>query len=55
MVFSYSSQVHAFPMGISPNMNVIVRLVFELAYNYEVTVQYISHNTTWTHLTQLCK
>ena len=31
--------VHAFPKGISPKVNVIVRLKFELFY-YNVTVHY---------------
>ena len=34
-------KVHVFPKGISPNMNVIARLEFELAY-YDVAVHHIS-------------
>ena len=41
--------VHTFPKGISPKVNVIVRLKFELTYN-GVTVQHVSHYTTETHL-----
>ena len=37
--------VHAFPKGISPEMNVIVRLEFELAF-YDVTVDHASHYAT---------
>ena len=36
--------VHTFPKGISPNVNVIVRLEFEVAY-LEVAVNYFSHDT----------
>ena len=34
--------VHTFPKGISPKVNVIVQLEFELAY-YDVAVQHVSH------------
>ena len=34
-----------FPRGISPKVNVIEQLEFELI-NYDVTVQYICHNMT---------
>ena len=40
-------EVHTFFMGISPQMNMIVRLMFELTYD-DVAVQYISHDTTET-------
>ena len=35
-------RVHAFPKGISPKVNVIVGLEFELAY-YDVAVKQVSH------------
>ena len=35
--------VHTFPKGISPKVNVIARLKFELAYN-DFTVQPLRHN-----------
>ena len=38
-------RVHTFPKGMSPNVNLIVRLEFELAY-YVVAVQHMSHYTT---------
>ena len=38
---------HSFPNGISPKVNVIARLEFELAY-YVVTVQHFSHYTMKT-------
>ena len=34
--------VHTFPRGISPKVNVVVRLEFELTY-FEVAVQPFSH------------
>ena len=34
-----------FPKGIGPNMNIIVRLQFKLAY-YKTLVQYVSHYAT---------
>ena len=37
--------VHAFSKGISPKVNVIARLEFELAF-YDVAVQNISHYAT---------
>ena len=40
-------EVHTFPKGISPKVNVLARLEFELAY-YDVTIQYISPHTTET-------
>ena len=39
--------VHAFPMGIFPKVNVIVRLEFELAY-YDSAVHRFKHCTTRT-------
>ena len=36
-----------FPKGISPKVNVIVLLYFQLAY-YDVTVQHVSHNAKYT-------
>ena len=39
--------VFTFPKGISPKVNVIARLEFELAY-YDVVVQYVSHYATTT-------
>ena len=36
--------VHAFPKGISPKVNIIARLEFELA-NFEVAVQRVNHYT----------
>ena len=41
------NEVHIFSKGISPKVNVIIRLEFELA-SHEVAVQYISHDTTET-------
>ena len=46
----YSTQrgdkgIRNFAKRISPNLNVIARLVFDLAYNY-VIVQYVSHYLT---------
>ena len=35
---------HIFPKGISPKVNVLARLGFELVY-YDVVVQYVSHYT----------
>ena len=35
-------EVHAFPVGISPNENVIAQLEFELA-NFKVTVHPFNH------------
>ena len=35
-------KIHTFPKGISPKVNVIALLEFELAY-YDVAVQHISH------------
>ena len=40
-----NKRFHAFPKGISPKVNVIAQLNFELAY-YDIVVQYISLNTT---------
>ena len=37
--------VHNFPKGISPKVNLIAQLDFELTY-YNAAVQYISHYTT---------
>ena len=37
-------QVHAFPKGTCPKVNIIVRLEFELAY-YDSTVQHFNHYT----------
>ena len=34
--------VHTFPKGISPKVNVLAQLEFELTY-YDVAVQHISH------------
>ena len=39
--------LHTFPKGISPKMNAIARLKFELA-NYDITVQHVNHNATGT-------
>ena len=36
--------VHSLPKGISPKVNVISRIEFELAYS-DVTVQHVSHST----------
>ena len=36
-----------FPNGVSPKVNVIVRLGFELTY-YNIAVQHVSHYTTGT-------
>ena len=38
-------KVIPFPKGVSPKVNVIARLEFELAY-YDVTIQNVSHYTT---------
>ena len=35
-------KVHTFPKGISPEVNRIARLGFELVY-YDVAVQHVSH------------
>ena len=35
-------EVYSLPDGISPKMDVIARLEFELTY-YDVSVQYVSH------------
>ena len=40
--------VHAFPLGISPKVNVIARLKFELGYDH-VAVHYVCYNATETH------
>ena len=45
-------RVHTFPKNISPNVSVMVRLEFELAYN-NVTVQHVSHYATGTHTCKL--
>ena len=39
--------LHTFPIGISPKVNVVAGLEFELAY-YDVTVQHFSHYHTVT-------
>ena len=39
--------VHAFPEGIRPKVNGIVRLEFELVYE-DVSVQYYSHDSMGT-------
>ena len=39
--------VHAFPNGICPKVNVIARLVYELAY-YDSAVHRFNHYTTRT-------
>ena len=36
--------IHAFPKGISPKVNVLARLEFELAY-YDVKLKHVRHNT----------
>ena len=41
-----------FPKGISPKVNVILWLVFELAY-HNVTIQHVSHYTMGTHTLSL--
>ena len=40
--------VHAFPNGISPNMNVIMRLEFEFASN-DVSVQFFSYGNSFNN------
>ena len=42
-------EVHTFPKGICPKVNVIVRLEFELAY-YDPAVHRFNHYTTRTPL-----
>ena len=37
--------IHTFPKVISPKVNIMVRLEFELTY-FKATVQYISHYAT---------
>ena len=41
--------VHTFPSIISPKVIVILKHEFDLAY-YDVTVQYVCHYSTETHL-----
>ena len=48
----WNKDVHTFPKGISPKVNVIARLEFELAY-YDVTVHYVSHYDTGIPLQSL--
>ena len=40
-----NKEVHTFPKDISPKMNVIERLEFELSY-YDAAVHHVSHYTT---------
>ena len=40
-------RVHTFAEGISPKLNVITQLEFELSY-YNVTIQDVIHNTEST-------
>ena len=40
--WEWYKEVHAFPKGISPKVNVIARLVLELAY-WDITFQCVSH------------
>ena len=40
--------VYTFPKGISPKVNVIAWLEFELAY-YDVKVQHVNHYATRAH------
>ena len=42
-------EIHTFPMGLSPKMNVITLLGFKLVY-YDAAVQYVSHYATETSL-----
>ena len=35
-----------FPKGISPKVNVLLRLQFELAY-YDAIMRHVNHNITW--------
>ena len=41
-------EVHIFPKGISPKVNQLVRLMFELTY-FESAVKHFSHYATGTH------
>ena len=45
-----NNRFHTFPKGISPKVNIIVQLEFELAY-INVTIQHIGHDDTETPLT----
>ena len=40
-------RVHAFPLGISPKVNTIAQLEFELAYS-DVEIHHVSYYSTWT-------
>ena len=41
--------VHTFPWGISPKVNVIAQLEFELTH-YDIAVRCVSHYTIKTHI-----
>ena len=41
----FDEGIHTFFKGISPKVNVIARLEFELAY-YDIIVQHVSHYAT---------
>ena len=43
---------HAFLKGISPKLNIMMQLVFELAYN-NVTIQHVRHNRRETPIVYL--
>ena len=47
-------KIYTFPKDISPKMNVIAWLEFELA-DYDVAVQHISHYVTEIFPRQRCK
>ena len=45
-------RIHTVPKGISPKVNLIVWVEFELTY-YDVVVQYVNHNAIGTLPSQL--
>ena len=47
LIVRWDKEVHTFPNGISPKVNVMVRLEFELIY-YDVTVQQVNNSATET-------